>query len=126
MISLSIVVWHDGLEAWKERFFVNLSKQFKHWLKGSVRMVTLLEYDLELERGEKMVSVDIQAGHRHFRLAPQLRDWFVFRNDGLFYRCIAFSFVGVGSRCDLLNHWHSWSKKVRQRYRVLAAFWTTS
>jgi hypothetical protein len=46
----------------------------------------------ELEHGEKMVSFDIQAGYRHFRLAPQMRDWFLFRYDGRFYRCIALPF----------------------------------
>jgi hypothetical protein len=38
------------------------------------------------------VSFDIQAGYRHFRLAPQMRDWFLFRYDGRFYRCIALPF----------------------------------
>jgi hypothetical protein len=49
-------------------------------------MKTLPEYALELERGEQMVSFDIQAGIRRFRLAPQMRDWFLFRYDGRFYR----------------------------------------
>jgi hypothetical protein len=33
-----------------------------------------------------MVSFGIQAGYRHFRLAPQIRDWFLFRYDGRSYR----------------------------------------
>jgi hypothetical protein len=53
---------------------VNLSKQFNHWPKGIVRTETLPEYALELEREEKMVSIDIQAGNRHFRLSSQTRD----------------------------------------------------
>jgi hypothetical protein len=89
MISSSFVVWQDGPEGRKGRFVVNLSKQSKHWHKGSVRMETLPEYALELEHGERMVSFDIQAGYRHFRLAQQMRDWFLFRNDGRFYRCIS-------------------------------------
>jgi hypothetical protein len=76
MISSSSVVWQDGPEGQKGRFVVNLYKLSKHWPKGSVRMETLPEYALELERGEKMVSFDIQAGYRHFPLAPQMRDWF--------------------------------------------------
>jgi hypothetical protein len=79
-------------EGRKGRFVVNLLKQSKHWLKGSVRMETLQEYALELERGGKMVSFDIQSGYRHFRLAPQMRDWFLFRYDGRFYKCIALPF----------------------------------
>jgi hypothetical protein len=62
MISSSFVVWQDGQDGRKGRFVVNLSKQSKHWPKGSVRMETLPEYALELERREKMVSFDIQAG----------------------------------------------------------------
>jgi hypothetical protein len=93
MISSIFVVWQDGPEGRKGRFVVNLSKQSKHWPKGSVRMETLPEYALELEHGEKMVSFDIQAGYRHFfRLAPQMRDWFLFRYDGRLYRCIALPF----------------------------------
>jgi hypothetical protein len=59
MISSSFVVWKDGPEGRKGRFVVKLPKQSKHWLKGSVRMETLPEYALELERGERMVSFDI-------------------------------------------------------------------
>jgi hypothetical protein len=55
-------------------------------------METLPEYALELEHEENMVSFDIQEGYRHFRLAPQMRDWFLFRYDGRFYRCIALPF----------------------------------
>jgi hypothetical protein len=61
MISSSVVVWQDGPEGRKWRFVVNLSKQSKHWPKGSVRMETLPEYTLELEYGEKMVSFDIDS-----------------------------------------------------------------
>jgi hypothetical protein len=57
MISSSFVAWQDRLEVREGHFVVNLSKQSKHWL----RMETLPEYALELERGEKMVSFDIQA-----------------------------------------------------------------
>jgi hypothetical protein len=44
MISSSFVVWQDGPEGRKGRFVVSLSKQSKHWPKGSVRMETLPEY----------------------------------------------------------------------------------
>jgi hypothetical protein len=59
MISSSFVVLQNGPEGRKERFVVNLSKQSKHWPKGSVRIKTLPEYALELEHGEAMVSFDI-------------------------------------------------------------------
>jgi hypothetical protein len=49
MISSSFVVWQEGPEGRKGRFVVNLSKQSKHWPKGSVRMETLPEYALDLD-----------------------------------------------------------------------------
>jgi hypothetical protein len=38
MMSSNFVVWQDGPEEMKWRFVGNLSKQSKHWPKGSVRM----------------------------------------------------------------------------------------
>jgi hypothetical protein len=52
MISSSFVVWKDCSEGRKGRFVVNLSKQFKHWPKESVRMEILPEYAFKLEDGE--------------------------------------------------------------------------
>jgi hypothetical protein len=83
IISSTFVVWQDGTEAREGRFVANLSKQSKHWPKVSVRMETWPEYALELEHGEKIVSFDIQAGYRHFRLAPQMRYWFSIRTTGV-------------------------------------------
>jgi hypothetical protein len=77
MISSSFVVWQHGPDGRNGRFVVNLSKQSKNWPKGGVRMETLPEFALELERGDKMVSFDIKAGYCHFRLALQMRDWFL-------------------------------------------------
>jgi hypothetical protein len=71
---------------------VNLSKKSKHGPKVIMRIERLTEYALELERGENMVSFDIQAGYGHLRLAQQMRYWFLFRHDGRFYRCIALQF----------------------------------
>jgi hypothetical protein len=120
MISSSFVVCKDGPEVRKGRFVVNLSKQSKHWPKGSVRMKTLPEYALELENGEKMVSFGIQAGYRHFRVAPQMRDWFLFRYDGLFYRCIALPFGWGRSPMWFTQLMVPMVRKLRQQNRVLA------
>jgi hypothetical protein len=120
MISSSFVVWQDGPEGRKGRFVVNLSKQSKHWPKGSVRMETLPEFALELEREERMLSFDIQAGYRHFRLALQMRDWFVFAYDGKFYRCIALPFGWRRSPMWFTHLMVPLITKLRQSYRVLA------
>jgi hypothetical protein len=42
MISSSFVGWQDGPEGRKGRFVVNLSKQSKHWPKGSLSMETFV------------------------------------------------------------------------------------
>jgi hypothetical protein len=42
-------------------------------------MEALPEYALELEHGDHMGSFDIKAGYRHFRLAPKMCNWFLFR-----------------------------------------------
>jgi hypothetical protein len=74
MISSSFVMWQDGPEGRKVRFVVHLSKQSKHWPKGSVQKETLPEFSLELEREQRMLSFDIKVGYRHVHLAPQMRD----------------------------------------------------
>jgi hypothetical protein len=94
-------------------------EESKHWPKKSVRMQTLPEYALELENKEKMVSFDIQAGYRHFRLAPQMRDWFLFRYDGRFYRCIALPFRWGRSPMWFTQLMVPMVRKLRQQYRVL-------
>jgi hypothetical protein len=71
---------------------VNLRRQSKHWPKGSVRMETLPEFSMQLVKGDRMISFDIRAGYRHFRLAPSIRDWFDFGARG--------ATIGV-SRCRL-------------------------
>jgi Reverse transcriptase (RNA-dependent DNA polymerase) len=83
-------------------------------------MKTLPEYALELEHGEKMVSFDIQAGYQHFRLAPQMRDWFLCRYDGHFYRCIALPFGCGRSPMWFTQLMVPTVRNLRQQYRLLA------
>jgi Reverse transcriptase (RNA-dependent DNA polymerase) len=92
MISSAFVVWQDVVDGRKGRFVVNLSKQSKHWKQGRVKMETLPQYAMDLEKGDHMVSFDIMSGYRHFRLVPRLRDWFFFRYNGRFFRCITLPF----------------------------------
>jgi Reverse transcriptase (RNA-dependent DNA polymerase) len=83
-------------------------------------METLPEYALELDHGEKMMSFDIQAGYRHFRLAPQMNDWFLFRYDRRFYRCIALPFGWGRSPMWFTQLMVPMVRKLRQQYRILA------
>lgn len=93
IISSAFVVWQeqeDGQQ--KGRFVVNLCKQSKHWKKGSVKMESLPEFAMSVQKGDHFISMDIKAGYRHFRLHPLMRDWFIFRYAGKYYRCLALPF----------------------------------
>lgn len=93
IISSAFVVWQDTEGGAKPRFVVNFAKQSKHWKKGSVRMESLSEFAVELQRGDHFISMGMYKGCRHFRLAPAMRDWFIFRYAGRYYQCIALPFV---------------------------------
>ena len=71
---------------------VNLSVQSKHWKKGTVRMESLSEFATEIQEEDHFLSMDIQKGYRHFRLHPQMREWFIFRYEGRYYQCVALPF----------------------------------
>jgi hypothetical protein len=83
-------------------------------------MEKLPEYALELELGENMVSFDIQAGYQHLLLTPQMRDWFLFRYDGSFYRCIALPFGWGRSPMWFTQLMVPMVRNLREKYRVLA------
>ena len=57
-----------------------------------MRMETLTEFGQSLEQGDHMFSWDVKSGYRHFRLAPHMRDYFLFHYNRRFYRCIALPF----------------------------------
>jgi Reverse transcriptase (RNA-dependent DNA polymerase) len=69
---------------------------------------------------ENLLSFDIQAGYRHFRPAPQMRDWFLFRCDGRFYRFISLPFGWGRSPMCFTQRMVPMVRNLRQQYRVLA------
>jgi hypothetical protein len=81
-VTSTFAVQRNGPEGRKGRFALNLSKKIKHWHLESARINSMHEHALELEREEKMISFDIQAGYRYFQLASNMRDWFLFGCDG--------------------------------------------
>ena len=68
-------VWQECLERRCGPFVVNLSKQSKHWETESLRMESLAEFGLNVQKGDHFLSMDIKRGYHHFRLAPAMRDW---------------------------------------------------
>lgn len=71
---------------------INFSRQSKHWLKGTVRMETVLSIAVEVEMGDVIMSLDFKSGYRHFYVHPKVCDYFLFRYNGRFYRCVEFPF----------------------------------
>jgi hypothetical protein len=55
-------------------------------------METLPGFGLELRKGDHMLSFDIKSGYRHFRLAPLMRDYFLFHYAGRFFKCVSLPF----------------------------------
>lgn len=93
VISSAFTVWQDLPDGnRKGRFVVNLSVQSKHWAKGSLRMESLPEFACNIQKNDHFMSFDIQKGYRHFRLAPAMRNWFIFRYEEEYYQCIALPF----------------------------------
>ncbi len=59
MVSSSFVVWRETEDGSKGRFVINFHKQSKHWPKGSIKMETLPAYALDLNKGDHLISFDI-------------------------------------------------------------------
>jgi hypothetical protein len=73
-----------------------------------------------------MVSLDIKAGYRHFRLAPKMRYWFIFAYDGSCYKCIALPFGWGRSPMWFTHLMVPLVTRLRQLYRALACRTTFS
>lgn len=55
-------------------------------------METLESFALEIKPKDHLVSFDIEKGYHHIRLHPSICNWFIFRIDGRYFRCIALPF----------------------------------
>lgn len=86
-ISNAFIVHTD-----KRRLLVNLSQPSKLFRDEPVTMETLESFALELEQNDEMFSFDVAKGYHHFRLHQSIRNWFLFKLQGKFYRCIALPF----------------------------------
>ena len=82
VISSAFVVWQGEGEERSGCFVVNLSRQSTHWQKGTVRMETLPEFAMSVQKGDYMLSIYVEKGLRHLRLHPCVCDWFIFRYGG--------------------------------------------
>ena len=76
----------------KRRLVVNLKRQSGLFRSVPVKMETLESFALEIKPNDHLLSFDIEKGYHHFRLHPDIRNWFLFRIDGRYFRCIALPF----------------------------------
>lgn len=74
IISSAFTVWQESEEGRKGRFVMHLAKQSKYWSKCSVRMDSVAEFALSVQKGDQFFSMDIEKGYRHFRLSPLMRE----------------------------------------------------
>lgn len=65
VVSSAFVIWH-GVEEKKGRFVVSITKQSKHWSKGSKKMETLIYIPMDLQKGNVLMSWDINGEYHHF------------------------------------------------------------
>ena len=79
-------------QADKRRLVVNLSRQSKLFRDQPTKMETLESFAVDLAQGDHMFSFDIAKGYHHFRLHPDIRNWFIYRINGRYFRCIALPF----------------------------------
>lgn len=121
MVSSAFTVWQGEGSERKGRFVVNLHRQSEHWPKGSVRMETMQSFAMEMQKGDKLMSWDVKSGYRHFYLHPDMRDFFVFRYGGRYYRCIAIPFGWGRSALWFVKLLRPLVQHMRERmaYRVL-------
>lgn len=121
IISSAFTVWQEKQEGLKGRFVVNLSKQSTFWPRGTVKMESLAEFAMSVQDRDHFLSMDIYKGYRAFRLHTVMRDWFIFRYQGRFFRSIALPFGWGRSPLWFTQLVAPFVRKLREcGYRVLS------
>ena len=92
IVSSAFTVWQGEGDDRRGGFVINFKRQSRHWPKGSIKMETLQSFATQLQGGDTLMFWDIKSGYRHFYLHPRMREFFIFRYDFVFYRCIALPF----------------------------------
>ena len=105
-------------QADKRRLVVNLSRQSKFFRDQPTKMETLESFAVELDQDDQMFSFDIAKGYHHFRLHPDIRDWFVYKIDGRYFRCISLPFGWKLSPAYFIKFMRPMVQYVRQQLRL--------
>ena len=99
IISSAFNVWQDGADWPKGRLVVNPAKQSKRWKKGSVKLEVLSEFAMNVQRSDFFMIMDIEKGYLHMGLHPTMRDWFIFRYAGRYFKYVSLPFGWGGRAC---------------------------
>lgn len=121
MISSAFTHWEERDRVRQGRF-VQSFKRLSTWWKGaSVRMESVPEFASTLKQGDHLISFDIKSGYRHFYLHKEVRNFFLFKYDGRYFRCIALPFGWSRSPYLFINLLRPVVKKLRTEkgYRML-------
>lgn len=119
LISSAFITWHRE----KPLFIINLKEQSTHWDKKSVRMESLSSFGSCLCRGDHLLSFDWASGYKHFALHRGLWDWFLFRYDGRYYRCIALPFGWTSSPCWFIKNLSPLTRYMRSELCLRVLVW---
>lgn len=100
---------------------VNLHHQSNHWPHRGVKMEKMTSFAVEMEAQDTLMSWDIKSGYRHLRLHPYMRDFFLFRYDGRYYRFTALPFGWGPSALYFTNLMRPVAQYIRNKWcwRVL-------
>ena len=97
MVISASTSWQGEGKGRRGRYANRFKRQSRHWPKVSIKMETLKSFATQMQGGDTLMWWDIKSGYRHFYLHPRMREFFIFRYEGLFYRCIALPFGRVHS-----------------------------
>ena len=102
----------------KRRLVVNFKRQSGLFRSVPVKMETLESFALEIKPNDHLLSFDIEKGYHHLRLHPAIRNWFLFRIDGRYFRCIALPFGWKLSPFYFINFMRPFVEYVRNRLNL--------
>lgn len=87
-LSAIFVDWRQG----KGRLITDFHEVSKHWDKVPLVMETLPGFCSEIQRGDRLISFDLQGGYRAVRLHRNMEKYFMFTCGKRFYTCCTLPF----------------------------------
>lgn len=80
------------LQDYKRRIMGNLVRQSTLLKDQPVCMETSEAFAFEIKKHDRLFSFNIAKGYHHLRIHPDIRNLFLFRLDGRYFRCVVLLF----------------------------------